>query len=46
MHQLAEIQQFFKVYKDLEPGKASVVGEWSNRAAAIEAIAADRARFL
>ncbi|CAB4547998.1 unannotated protein [freshwater metagenome] len=45
-HQLAEIQQFFKVYKDLEPGKASAVGEWSNRESAIAAIAADRARFV
>lgn len=28
-HLLDEIQHFFKVYKDLEPGKSTDVGEWS-----------------
>jgi inorganic pyrophosphatase len=42
-HLLAEIQHFFQVYKDLEPGKSSVVGDWAGQAAAVEAIVAARA---
>ena len=28
-HLLAEIKHFFEVYKDLEPGKKSNVGDWT-----------------
>ncbi len=37
-HLLAEIKHFFEVYKDLEPGKESNVGEWSGRDDALAAI--------
>ncbi len=37
-HLLAEIKHFFEVYKDLEPGKSSNVGEWTGKADAIAAI--------
>ena len=30
-HLLAEIKHFFEVYKDLEPGKTSNVGDWGGR---------------
>lgn len=33
-----EVQHFFKVYKDLEPGKESELGEWSGRDEALKAI--------
>jgi inorganic pyrophosphatase len=36
---LAEIRHFFAVYKDLEPGKGSTLGEWSGNADAHAAIA-------
>ncbi len=39
-HSLAEIRHFFEVYKQLEPGKASDVGEWQDRAAAEVEVAA------
>ena len=42
-HLLAEIKHFFEIYKDLEPGKESNVGEWSGHAEAIAAIAAAKA---
>jgi inorganic pyrophosphatase len=42
-HLLAEIKHFFEIYKDLEPGKESNVGEWSGYAEAIAAIAAAKA---
>jgi inorganic pyrophosphatase len=35
---LAEIRHFFVVYKDLEPGKESVIGGWGTKAEAIAAI--------
>ncbi len=38
-HRVAEIKHFFEVYKDLEPGKTSDVGDWSGREAAVDAIA-------
>jgi inorganic pyrophosphatase len=41
---LAEIRHFFVVYKDLEPGKDSRIGEWSGREAALAAIEDARAR--
>ena len=41
---LAEIRHFFEVYKQLEPGKASVVGEWEDRTAAEREVAAAQAR--
>lgn len=37
-HLLAEIHHFFTVYKDLEPGKSSIVKDWEGRDAAIAAI--------
>jgi inorganic pyrophosphatase len=45
-HLLAEIRHFFEVYKELEPAKASQVGDWEDRAAAEREVAAawDRAR--
>lgn len=36
---LAEIRHFFTVYKDLEPGKGSLLGDWSGQAEAHAAIA-------
>jgi inorganic pyrophosphatase len=39
-----EIQHFFEVYKELEPGKSVAGGEWAPRAAAEEAIVAARER--
>lgn len=44
-HMLAEIKHFFTVYKDLEPGKRSQVGDWGAREVAIAAIADARIRF-
>lgn len=44
-HLLAEIKHFFTVYKDLEPGKRSNVGDWGSRQVAIEAIADARASY-
>lgn len=37
-HRRAEIKHFFEVYKDLEPGKQSDVGDWSGRDVAVAAI--------
>ncbi|GAA0412177.1 inorganic diphosphatase [Streptomyces luteireticuli] len=39
-----EIQHFFEVYKELEPGKSVDGACWADRAAAEEEIAASRAR--
>ena len=41
---LAEIRHFFEVYKDLEPGKSSVLGGWDGREVAVAAIEDARAR--
>jgi inorganic pyrophosphatase len=38
-----EIQHFFEVYKDLEPGKEATIGGWSGRDSALDAIAAAKA---
>lgn len=40
---LAEVRHFFKVYKDLEPGKEATIGGWSGKGAAVAAIEAARA---
>ena len=40
-----EIQHFFEVYKDLEPGKSVEGAAWTDRAAAEEEILASRARL-
>ena len=40
---LNEIHHFFRVYKDLEPGKGSDIGDWTGRADALASIAAARA---
>ena len=40
-----EIQHFFEVYKDLEPGKKSDVGGWTGCDDAIAAIAAAKAAY-
>jgi inorganic pyrophosphatase len=42
---LAEIANFFEVYKLIEPGKKSTVGEWANCAAAEAEIAAALQRY-
>lgn len=44
-HLLAEIRHFFEVYKDLEPGKDSVIGDWTGRADALAAIEDARSRY-
>jgi inorganic pyrophosphatase len=41
-----EIQHFFEVYKDLEPGKSVEGATWVGRAAAEEEIQASRARLI
>jgi inorganic pyrophosphatase len=43
---LAEIKHFFAIYKDLEPGKYSTIGDWEGRDAAWNEIADSRARFV
>ncbi len=43
-HLIAEIGHFFAIYKDLEPGKSTEVGEWEGRAAAEAEIGRCRAR--
>jgi inorganic pyrophosphatase len=43
---LAEIKHFFTVYKDLEPGKFSIIEEFEGREAAWAEIAASRARYV
>ncbi|HEY1622987.1 MAG TPA: inorganic diphosphatase [Streptosporangiaceae bacterium] len=40
-----EIQHFFEVYKELEPGKSVQAEAWANRAAAEEQVEACRERF-
>ncbi|MFM7507942.1 MAG: inorganic diphosphatase [Actinomycetota bacterium] len=42
---LAEIKHFFTVYKDLEPGKGSEIGDWTGADTALASIADARARF-
>jgi inorganic pyrophosphatase len=42
---LAEIQHFFEVYKDLEPGKSVEGATWVGRAAAEAEITASRERY-
>lgn len=41
----AEIEQFFDIYKDLEPGKSTHTKGYEGRAAAAHEIAASRERF-
>ncbi len=41
-----EIQHFFEVYKDLEPGKSVEGATWADRAAAEEEIVDSQARFV
>ena len=43
---LAEIKHFFTVYKDLEPGKFSIIEEFEGREAAWTEIATSRARYV
>ena len=43
---LAEIKHFFTVYKDLEPGKFSIIEEFEGREAAWNEIAASKARYV
>jgi inorganic pyrophosphatase len=40
-----EIMHFFSVYKDLEPGKQSIVRDWQDRDAAIREVESSRLRF-
>jgi inorganic pyrophosphatase len=42
---LAEIRHFFVVYKDLEPGKGSELGDWSGKEVALAAIADAQQRY-
>jgi inorganic pyrophosphatase len=42
---LSEIRHFFVVYKDLEPGKSSHIGDWMDQTAALAAIADAKERF-
>jgi len=42
---LAEVRHFFRVYKDLEPGKGSEIGDWTGRDDALASIAAARAAY-
>jgi len=44
--QLLEIQHFFKIYKELEPGKEVEVGKWVGREAAEAEIESTRAYFV
>ena len=41
---LAEIRHFFNIYKDLEPGKETEVGDWRGRDAAEREISSARGR--
>jgi len=43
---LAEIKHFFSIYKDLEPGKFSEVGDFEGKDAAWTEIAASLARYV
>jgi len=43
-HLLAEIRHFFEVYKELEPAKASDVGDWKDRVAAEQEVTEAYAR--
>jgi inorganic pyrophosphatase len=40
-----EIQHFFEVYKELEPGKTVEAANWADRAAAVAEIEASRKRY-
>ena len=44
-HLLAEIKHFFEVYKHLEPGKSSNVGDWTGRQDALAAIRDAKAAY-
>ena len=43
---LAEIEHFFAVYKDVEPGKSVETRGWEGAAAAAAAVTESRARFV
>jgi len=45
-HLLDEIEHFFSIYKDLEPGKTTETGGFEGKEAALEELEASRARFL
>jgi inorganic pyrophosphatase len=45
-HVLAEIRHFFSVYKDLEPGKFSKVGQWSGSKQALIEVAESQRAYL
>jgi inorganic pyrophosphatase len=42
----AEIEQFFSIYKDLEPGKQVTIEGWRSRRDALDEIAASQTRYL
>jgi inorganic pyrophosphatase len=44
-YELSEIQHFFEVYKELEPGKSVTGGNWVDRDEAQEEIERSRKRF-
>lgn len=44
-HMLDEIRHFFDIYKDLEPGKVTEVGDWEGRAAAERELSDGSSRF-
>jgi inorganic pyrophosphatase len=44
-YQLKEIAHFFEIYKDLEPGKRTVIKGWEDRSAAEKEVKLGRERF-
>jgi inorganic pyrophosphatase len=44
-HLLAEIEHFFRIYKDLEPGKQTVIDGFEGKAAALGELESCRSRF-
>ena len=46
IHELNEIEHFFAIYKQLEPGKGTVTRGWQDRAAAEVIIEDSRRRYL
>jgi inorganic pyrophosphatase len=43
---LHEIEHFFGVYKDVEPGKNTEPGRWENAASAVRVVEESRARYV
>ncbi len=45
-HLRAEIEHFFAIYKELEPGKDTEVGDWGDREVALDVIRKSREAFV